>query len=135
MPNSLDHTHDPVAQSWVASANDLATDFPLQNLPYGRVRRPGEDWRIGIAIGDQVLDLAEALKRGRWSSAEAALLDPLARGDLKALMAQAPTERKRFSFSGHWIVRIVAGNAADLRCLASGTSGGDATQDELRMCA
>lgn len=47
----------------------------------------------------------------------------------------APTERKRFSFSGHWIVRIVAGNAADLRCLASGTSGGDATQDELKMCA
>src|SRR5574339_262429 len=91
----LDHTHDPAAQSWVASANTADTDFPLQNLPYGRVRRPGEDWRIGIAIGDQVLDLAEALPRGRWSSAEAALLDPLARGDLKALMAQPAAQRKQ----------------------------------------
>lgn len=94
MPNSLDHTHDPAAQSWVASANAADTDFPLQNLPYGRVRRPGEDWRIGVAIGDQVLDLAEALQRGRWSSAEAALLDPLARGDLKALMAQPQAKRR-----------------------------------------
>ncbi len=35
------------------------TDFPIQNLPYGRFRRggSGEPWRIGVAIGDQVLDL------------------------------------------------------------------------------
>jgi len=58
---SLDHTHDPVAQSWVDSANDPACDFPIQNLPFGRFRRPGEEgWRIGVAIGDQVLDLRAA---------------------------------------------------------------------------
>jgi fumarylacetoacetase len=35
--------------------------LPLQNLPYGRWRRPGEAaWHLGVAIGDQVLDLAEA---------------------------------------------------------------------------
>ena len=58
-PCTTDETHDPALQSWVASANTAGTDFPIQNLPYGRYRRAGEtDWRIGVAIGDQVLDLA-----------------------------------------------------------------------------
>jgi fumarylacetoacetase len=43
-------------QSWVASANDPSSDFPLQNLPYGVFRRQ-EKTHIGIAIGDQILDL------------------------------------------------------------------------------
>jgi len=58
MSDILDDTHDPALMSWVESANDPTTDFPIQNLPLGRFRRPDElDWRIGVAIGDQVLDL------------------------------------------------------------------------------
>jgi len=54
----LDGTHDPALQSWVESANDPNTDFPPQNMPFGRFRCDGDpDWRIGVAIGDQVLDL------------------------------------------------------------------------------
>ncbi|MBI3527377.1 MAG: fumarylacetoacetase [Betaproteobacteria bacterium] len=61
MSASLNHTHDPAVTSWVASANDPAADFPIQNLPFGRFRCNGEsDWRIGVAIGDQVLDLQRA---------------------------------------------------------------------------
>lgn len=57
----LDASHDPALQSWVDSANDPATDFPIQNLPFGRFRTEGDaDWRIGVAIGDQVLDLRDA---------------------------------------------------------------------------
>ncbi|MBL8350756.1 MAG: fumarylacetoacetase [Burkholderiaceae bacterium] len=57
----LDETHDPALACWVESANHPATDFPIQNLPFGRFRRgPGLDWRIGVAIGDQVLDLEAA---------------------------------------------------------------------------
>lgn len=57
----LDDTHNPALQSWVESANDPATDFPIQNLPLGRFRPDGDlGWRIGIAIGDQVLDLRAA---------------------------------------------------------------------------
>lgn len=95
MPQALDHSHDPAAQSWVASANADDCAFPLQNLPWARVRRPGEDWRIAVGIGDQALDLAEALRRGRWSSAEQVLLEPLAHGDLKALMAQPQAKRRQ----------------------------------------
>jgi fumarylacetoacetase len=58
MNPQIDQTHDPALQSWVESANDPATEFPIQNLPFGRFRRAGDlDWSIGVAIGDQVLDL------------------------------------------------------------------------------
>ena len=87
-----DPTHDPALQSWVASANTGSTDFPLQNLPYGRFRRAGaagvgEPWRIGIAIGDQILDLAAARGCTDWPAALAAPLDALAAGNLNTVMA------------------------------------------------
>ena len=57
----LDETHDPRRRSWLASANAPDTDFPIQNLPFGRFRRDAHaPWRIGTAIGDQVLDLEQA---------------------------------------------------------------------------
>lgn len=57
---AIDHTHDPSARSWVDSANAPGTDFPLQNLPFGVFRREGsgEALRGGVALGDQVVDLA-----------------------------------------------------------------------------
>jgi fumarylacetoacetase len=56
----LDATHDPGLKSWVESANHPASDFPIQNLPLGVFRRKGtkEKPRGGVAIGDQILDLA-----------------------------------------------------------------------------
>jgi fumarylacetoacetase len=55
----LDATHDPELRSWVESANDPASDFPIQNLPFGIFRRRGtkEKPRGGVAIGNQVFDL------------------------------------------------------------------------------
>lgn len=43
--------------SWVVSANDGQTHFPLQNLPYGIFSTGNGAPRVGVAIGDQVLDL------------------------------------------------------------------------------
>jgi fumarylacetoacetase len=55
-----DRTHDPELRSWVESANVPGCDFPIQNLPFGIFRRKQgrEAPRGGVAIGDQVLDLA-----------------------------------------------------------------------------
>jgi fumarylacetoacetase len=71
---TLNDTHDPKRQSWVASANQADGDFPIQNLPFGVFRRGSEAPRGGIAIGDRILDLAEAAKAGLFSgdAAEAA---------------------------------------------------------------
>jgi fumarylacetoacetase len=81
MSASLDETHDPSLRSWVESANDPKTDFPIQNLPFGRFRRAGqEQWSIGAAIGDQVLDLRRAQ-----------LIDT---DDMNALMQSAPAARR-----------------------------------------
>ncbi|MEN9888247.1 MAG: hypothetical protein RL559_284 [Pseudomonadota bacterium] len=61
----LDTTHDPARRSWVSSANLDSTDFPIQNLPFGRFRRNAQDrWTLGVAIGDQVLDLRAAIAAG-----------------------------------------------------------------------
>jgi fumarylacetoacetase len=72
----LNVTHDPARTSWVASAN-RATDFPIQNLPFGVFRRRGAGTTrasVGIAIGDQILDVAATLAAGhyRGRAAEAA---------------------------------------------------------------
>jgi fumarylacetoacetase len=63
---ALNETHEPRLTSWVATANAPGTDFPIQNLPLGVFRRAGssEAYRGGVAIGDQILDLAAALKAG-----------------------------------------------------------------------
>lgn len=66
----MNETHDPKLRSWVESANDPSTDFPIQNLPFGVFTGPGDEHpRIGIAIGDQILDVLAACERGylkRW---------------------------------------------------------------------
>jgi fumarylacetoacetase len=56
----MDQTHNPALKSWVESANALGADFPIQNLPFGIFKRRGatESPRGGVAIGDQILDLA-----------------------------------------------------------------------------
>jgi fumarylacetoacetase len=96
MSTTIDQTHDPALSSWVGSANADGTDFPIQNLPYGAFRRrgTGEPIRIGVAIGDQVLDLQLASQRGTWSPDVAKLLEPLAAGDLNAFMALGPQARR-----------------------------------------
>lgn len=63
-------------RSWVGSANGHG-DFPLENLPLGVFSRDGLSPRGGIAIGDAILDLREAVDAGLFegevrSTAEAA---------------------------------------------------------------
>ncbi len=53
-------------QSWIESANTPGNDFPIQNLPLGIFRRHGstDDPGIGVAIGDQVLDVRACVEAG-----------------------------------------------------------------------
>jgi len=88
-----DATHDPALTSWVVSAQVPGCDFPIQNLPLGRFRPLARDaahpepWRVGVAIGDQVLDLKSAASMCPWADDIHPLLEPLAAGDLAAFMA------------------------------------------------
>ncbi len=58
---TVNTTHEPHRRSWVATANGSETDFPIQNLPLGVFSRTSGPRCIGIAIGDQILDLRAAV--------------------------------------------------------------------------
>src|SRR5262249_9639241 len=59
----MDETHSPARRSWVASANAHA-DFPIQNLPLCGCAPRGGGARGGVAIGDEIFDLAAAIELG-----------------------------------------------------------------------
>jgi fumarylacetoacetase len=85
-----DATHDPKIRSWVESANDPATDFPIQNLPFAMFERDGEA-RLGVGIGDRILDASAAFGIGCMKDAMA--MARAARAELRsrigALLAQS----------------------------------------------
>jgi fumarylacetoacetase len=89
MTTSINETHDPSLKSWVASANTGTSDFPVQNLPYGAFRRKGsnESFRPGVAIGDQILDLAALAAAKPFEGQAAEALAACASDSLNALMA------------------------------------------------
>ncbi len=86
---TLNETHDPALRSWVASANQPGSDFPIQNLPFAVFRRQGsaEALRGGVAIGDQILDLAAACAMGAFEGDAAASAQAGSGDTLNPLMA------------------------------------------------
>ncbi|MFT6967093.1 MAG: fumarylacetoacetase, partial [Marivirga sp.] len=49
--------NDPSLKSWVSIPKE--SDFPIQNLPYGIFSTANKSPRVGVAIGNQILDLTE----------------------------------------------------------------------------
>jgi fumarylacetoacetase len=64
MPIELNATHDPARRSWLESANDPDTDFPIQNLPFGTFSTGGGPRRTGVALGDRIIDLGRLADAG-----------------------------------------------------------------------
>ena len=83
----MNETHDPALTSWVASAQAAATDFPIQNLPFGVFARAGERPRVGVAIGDRILDVAACARAGLFDEQAAAAAAACNTPSLNALMA------------------------------------------------
>ena len=54
--------------SWISSANDPEHGFPLQSLPFCAFVDGQKDSRLGVRIGDFILDLAECETHGFFSS-------------------------------------------------------------------
>jgi len=93
----MNATHAADLRSWVESANEPGTDFPIQNLPYGVFSPTGERAaarRVGVAIGDFILDVTAAVQAGLVPPSPAATacesptlnsLMQLGRGDQSAL--------------------------------------------------
>lgn len=86
-----DDTHDPARRSWVASANVPGCDFPIQNLPLCVFVPPQFGARVGVAIGDSILDASE------WLPGET----------LNGYFALPPTERAELR--KNWVRALEAG--------------------------
>jgi len=89
MITDLDETHDPARKSWVASANEPSTDFPIQNLPFCLFGRPSEVKRAGVAIGSEVLDLNAAAELRLLDDEAASVVRACSDVSLNPLMATA----------------------------------------------
>jgi fumarylacetoacetase len=83
----LNETHNPALTSWVVSANDV-TDFPIQNLPFAIFRKANsaEAFRGGVAIGDQVLDMAKVAAAGLFQGNAQLAAEAAAESRLNHLM-------------------------------------------------
>lgn len=85
-----DRTLNLALRSWVPVPD--GSDFPIQNLPYGVYRRPGasEAPRLGVAIGDHVLDLTSLHADGLLDGVPGLAPGVLSSGRLNDLMALGP---------------------------------------------
>jgi fumarylacetoacetase len=89
MTYEINETHDPNLRSWIESANDPNTDFPIQNLPFVISWSPDDLGGIGVIIGDQILDISMCGELGFLddllsAEAEEALYDGISLIDLEA---------------------------------------------------
>ena len=117
---SLNETHDPQLQSWVASANGGQSDFPIQNLPFAVFRRKGgsESWRGGVAIGDQILDMAAVERTQALGAAVQAQVQAAAQEKLNGLMAMTPQAWSALRLALSRALRAGAAEEAQLKsCL------------------
>src|SRR5437667_9023053 len=82
----IDETHSPARRSWVVSANQHA-DFPIQNLPLCVFATTEGAARGGVAIGDEIFDLAAALELGLFDGLAARAAEAACGGTLNPLFA------------------------------------------------
>jgi fumarylacetoacetase len=93
--SAIDGTHHADLRSWVDSANDAGSDFPIQNLPFGVFRRhDGEAPSVGVAIGEQILDVTAALRYGLLEGAAREAAAACSGGRLNPLMALGRSPRR-----------------------------------------
>jgi fumarylacetoacetase len=91
LPNE---THHPHRRSFVATANVPGCDFPIQNLPFGTFRpAPNAQPRVGVAIGDQIIDVAAAA--ASFDGLAAAAAQACSTAFLNPLMAMGPKHGQR----------------------------------------
>src|ERR1043165_8413476 len=62
----MSKANNPQLKSWVEVKP--GSDFPIQNLPFGIFKTKDSSPRVGVAIGDYILDLAAVANAGLFKS-------------------------------------------------------------------
>ena len=66
MVNKEIKANNPNLKSWIKVTEN--SDFPIQNLPFGIYSTNSKPKRVGVAIGDQILDLSNLFELGYLKS-------------------------------------------------------------------
>jgi fumarylacetoacetase len=116
---TLNETHQPALKSFVTAANDGITDFPIQNLPFAVFRRARgkEAFRGGVAIGDQVLDLAALHRSALLSGTAAHACEAAAGHTLNAFMAMGIAAWSALRLAVSQLLRAGSVHEAEVRAL------------------
>ncbi|SHM51430.1 fumarylacetoacetate hydrolase [Roseovarius litoreus] len=120
MSQKPDQTTDLNLASWVESANAERCDFPIQNLPYGIFRRAGsgDAFRVGVAIGEMILDMQAGLAAGAFAGLDAESRAALGQPLLNDVMALDVSQRRALRAALSEALREGASEAAVLEpCL------------------
>ncbi|MFT4725138.1 MAG: fumarylacetoacetase, partial [Colwellia sp.] len=117
--NLLNETHNSARVSWLVTANKADTDFPIQNLPFAVFKRANseEAFRGGVAIGDQVIDLA--------ALANANVFDGLAQVGVKSCNAPQLNDYMAMGKATWSALRLALSNAL---------KEGSALQEKVAAC-
>lgn len=109
----LNETHDLFLKSWVESANAPDCDFPIQNLPFGvfQRRESEEPARIGIAIGDRILDLTCCIKLRLFDHLPESLKNACTATRLNSLMALGSESASLLRSTVSQLLRIDSGQS------------------------
>jgi fumarylacetoacetase len=121
--DALDATHDPKVRSWLAAANLPGCAFPIQNLPFSEFRRAhsAEQFRGGVAIGDQIVDLAAVAEANIFIGAAADAVRAASQPSLNSLMQLGPPSWRAL-------------RQALFEGLAQGSPAQGSSQEALRKC-
>ena len=87
----INETHARELTSWVPGAESAGGEFPIQNLPLGAfIPKTGGPARLGVAIGDRILDLRAASEDGLLRGASEVAASACKDSTLNGLMALGP---------------------------------------------
>lgn len=106
--STISDPNDPNLTSWVESANDGATDFPIQNLPFGVFNRTDDSAdkpAVGVAIGDQILDLSACWNGGFFKNTAAEHSNIFAHSSCNSLAALGRSGVREIRERVSWLLR------------------------------
>ena len=139
MPYDINETHDPNLKSWVESANDPGTDFPIQNMPFCMFEYQGSP-RLGVRLGDQIVALQPLARDVRlrrhfanlWGEGKGMTSDSAARAFLMLdfLYEESFTFRRTLRRS---LVRLFSAGTPDLRDAADLRADAMVDADQARL--
>lgn len=118
---AIDETHSLDLVSWVGSANGHQ-EFPIQNLPHGVFRPGAQAPRGGVAIGEDILDIAALAASGLVPEDLAEVASHAAQSQLNGFLALPAARRNELRRFLSRLLRAGSAHSAEVRQMLHGSA-------------